>query len=139
VSAVAAALLAVGSLFVEVRGDEPSGDTVDAAVAAAREWLAVVDAGAYAASWDQTSSLFRATVSRPQWGDALESVRAPLGATESRALLAAEYTTSLPGAPEGEYVVMQFRTAFAERAGAIETVTVTHDADGWRVSGYFIR
>jgi hypothetical protein len=47
---------------------------------------------------------------------------------------------SLPGAPDGEYVVIQFKTAFENKKFAIETVTPMLDGDGkWRVSGYFIR
>jgi hypothetical protein len=45
----------------------------------------------------------------------------------------------LPGAPEGEYVVIQYETQFEHKAGAIETVTPLREKDGsWRVSGYFI-
>jgi hypothetical protein len=51
-----------------------------------------------------------------------------------------EYATSLPGAPDGEYVVIQFETSFENKNDAVETVTPMKDEDGkWRVSGYFIR
>jgi hypothetical protein len=47
---------------------------------------------------------------------------------------------SLPGAPDGEYVVIQFATSFENKKSAIETVTPMLDSDGeWRVSGYFIK
>jgi hypothetical protein len=46
----------------------------------------------------------------------------------------------LPGAPDGEYVVIHFHTVFANKADAIETVTPMRGRDGrWRVSGYFVR
>jgi hypothetical protein len=46
----------------------------------------------------------------------------------------------LPGAPDGDYAVIQFSTEFAHKRTARETVTPMRDADGeWRVSGYFIR
>lgn len=48
--------------------------------------------------------------------------------------------TQLPGAPDGEYAVIQFETSFANKKSAIETVTPMKDPDGkWRVSGYFIK
>jgi hypothetical protein len=51
-----------------------------------------------------------------------------------------QYTKELPGAPDGEYVVIQFRAAYAKKKSAIETVTPMLDADGrWRVSGYFVK
>ena len=50
------------------------------------------------------------------------------------------YTTNLPGAPDGEYVVIQYKTSFQNKASAIETVTPMRDPDGvYRVSGYYIR
>jgi len=50
------------------------------------------------------------------------------------------YTESLPGVPDGKYVVIQYQTSFAKKKAAIETVTPVLDEDGrWRVSGYFIK
>jgi hypothetical protein len=47
---------------------------------------------------------------------------------------------SLPGAPDGEYVVIQYRTSFENKNDAIETVTPMKDTDGtWRVSGYYVK
>ncbi len=110
-----------------------------AAKQSALEWLALVDRGAYEASWKETSSLFRSQVTSDKWASAMESVRAPLGAVGDRALLTATYATRLPGAPEGEYVVLQFKTKFAKKDDAVETVTPMLDAGEWRVSGYYIR
>jgi hypothetical protein len=47
---------------------------------------------------------------------------------------------TLPGAPDGEYVVIQYQTAFQNKKSAIETVTPMLDKDGhWRVAGYYIK
>ena len=49
-------------------------------------------------------------------------------------------TESLPGAPDGHYVVLHYETSFENKKTAIETVTPMLDQDGdWRVSGYYIR
>ena len=75
-----------------------------------------------------------------QWEGALKQVRDPLGAISSRTLLGAQYQTELPGAPKGEYEVIQFRVELANKSAVIETVTSMIDKDGkWRVGGYFIR
>ncbi len=34
-----------------------------------------------------------------------------------------KHSTSLPGAPDGEYVVIEFITSFSNKKSAIETVT----------------
>lgn len=91
-------------------------------------------------SWSQASSLFRGAVTRDAWVAAVKSVRGPLGAVRERKLKSAEYTTTLPGAPDGEYIVIQYETVLERKAAAVETVTPMLDTDGqWRVSGYFIK
>jgi len=117
-----------------------AGETEDDAVQAAKKWLALVDAGSYADSWTEAAEYFRNAVTQEQWAKAAEAVRQPLGDLVSRELKSAEFTTSLPGAPDGEYVVIQFTSEFENKASAVETVTPMKDPDGrWRVSGYFIK
>ena len=111
-----------------------------AAERAARDWLALADAGRSAESWAAAAELFRRAVPDDQWAQALDAARAPLGAVVARSLKDARATSELPGAPDGEYVVFQFETQFERKRSAIETVTPMRDPDGqWRVSGYFIR
>jgi hypothetical protein len=103
-------------------------------------WLILVDSGKYAESWDDAAQSFKAAVTKDQWQSALGSVRTPQGKVLSRKLKSATYTKSLPNAPEGEYVVIQYDTNFEHKQGAVETVVPTLDKDGkWRVSGYFIK
>ena len=62
------------------------------------------------------------------------------GKNISRKLKSKSYSTSLPGAPDGEYVVIQFEASFENKKSAIETITPMLDKDGkWRVSGYFMK
>jgi hypothetical protein len=110
------------------------------AVEAAEAWLAIVDAGDYGKSWDEAAKLFRGAVTKEAWERAVAAVRTPLGEVTSRTVKAKAYRTSLPGAPDGHYVVIQFDTSFANKREAVETVTPMLDADGaWRVSGYYVR
>ncbi len=106
----------------------------------ADSWLALVDSGKYARSWDEASQFFKASITKPQWQNALQSTRDPLGKLVSRKLKSANYTKTLPGAPDGEYVVLQYETTFENKKSAVETVTPMLDKDGqWRISGYYIR
>jgi hypothetical protein len=103
-------------------------------------WLALVDSGKYADSWQEASQLFKNAVTKEQWQSALGTARTPLGKMLSRKLKSAKYTTTLPGAPDGEYVVIQFDSSFEHKQSAVETITPMVDKDGkWRVSGYFIK
>ena len=111
-----------------------------AAESAARTWLALLDAGDYADTWSSASSMFRQKVSEPQWQSAASGTRAPLGSLKSRTLRSVTLKSALPGAPDGQYVVLQFDASFEHKASAVETVTPVLDADGkWHVSGYYIR
>ena len=103
-------------------------------------WLALVDSGKYADSWQEAAQPFKAAVTKEQWQSALGTVRTPLGKLQSRKLKSAQYTKTLPGAPDGEYVVIQYDTSFEHKQSAVETITPMLDKDGkWRVSGYFIK
>ena len=103
-------------------------------------WLALVDSGKSADSWQETSQLFKAAVTKEKWQDALRATRDPLGKMLSRKLKSATYKTTMPGAPDGEYVVIQYESSFEHKQSAVETVTPMLDKDGkWRVSGYYIK
>jgi hypothetical protein len=111
-----------------------------AAVRAAESWLTVVDIGKYSESWQEAAEYFRNSVEQDKWKQMLQSVRTPLGNVISRKLKTKTYKTALPGAPDGQYVVIQFETSFQNKKSAIETVTPMFDKDGrWRVSGYYIK
>jgi Protein of unknown function (DUF4019) len=115
-------------------------DSESAAERVALEWLGLVDHGDVRASWLAAASLFRRAVSEDGWARALDAARSPLGAVVSRRLDNTRMVHELPGAPDGDYVVIQFDTEFAHKRSAHETVTPMRDTDGqWRVSGYFIR
>jgi hypothetical protein len=111
-----------------------------AAMTAAEQWLALVDGGKYAESWNEASQYFRNSVQQEQWAPSLEAGRKPLGKVVSREMKKMTYKTSLPGAPDGEYMVIQFATSFGKKRAAVETVTTMAEKDGtWRVSGYYIK
>ena len=118
-------------------------DTPDkeaAAVAAAERWLGAVDQGQYAESWKEAAEYFRNAVNQTQWEQMAEATRKPLGKIMSRNVKTKMYMTTLPGAPDGEYVVIEFDTSFENKKSAIETVIPMMDKDGrWRVSGYYIK
>jgi hypothetical protein len=115
-------------------------DKEKTAVASAEKWVALLDEGNYIESWKESSEYFRQAVTQDQWEQAVQALRKPLGKLVSRKLKKASYTTSLPGAPDGKYVVIEFSTSFENKVSGIETVTPKVDKDGiWRVSGYYIK
>jgi hypothetical protein len=112
---------------------------VQKAQSAAEEWLKLIDSGDYDQSWQKASPMFRSHLSQEQWAKAMQTTRSPFGQVLSRKLRKASYTDHLPGAPDGNYVVIQYETSFEHKKYAVETVTPMLDDDEWKVSGYFIR
>jgi len=132
--------LALVLVLVPIATMAQTVDQETEAVTAAEGWLALVDAGKYGESWKAASGFFKIAVPQGQWEQSLKAVRSPLGKLVSRKLLSKTYMTSLPGAPDGEYLVIQFETSFQNKKSAIETITPMKEKDGkWRVSGYYIK
>ena len=103
------------------------------------DWLALVDAGKYGESWDDAAEIFKSAVTKEKWIESLTSVRNQTGKLKDRKLKSAQYTESLPNAPAGKYVVIQYDSSF-DSGAAIETVVPMQEKDGaWKVSGYFVK
>lgn len=100
----------------------------------ARDWLAIVDAGRWEESWRATAEAFRSLNTATAWADASVEARTPLGEVRSREAIAHE---SVPAPPHG-YALVRFRTSFANRAQAVETVTLSREDEAWKVVGYYI-
>jgi hypothetical protein len=133
------ALIILGLLF-SMNSLKANEVAEKAAATAAGAWVSLVDGGDYAESWNQTAGFFKNAVTKEQWQQSLKAVRAPLGKMVARKLKSKQYTKTLPGAPDGEFVVIQYETTFENKTSAIETVTPMLDKDGkWRVSGYYIK
>jgi uncharacterized protein DUF4019 len=132
-AALCAAWLAAGAALAQ----DPRATTVQSA---AREWLVFADGGDAQASWAAAGKKFQGAMTVPAWAEALRKARAPLGAMTNRTSVATTFRSKFPGAPEGQYALIVFRSSFAKKAEASETVTLEHESDGkWRVIGYFIR
>ena len=105
----------------------------------AEKWLNLLDRSEYSDSWSQTAPYFQNNVTKEQWQRTLLGVRKPLGKMFSREVASTQYTTTLPGSPDGEYVVIQYNTSFENKESAVETVTPMLNQDGiWKVAGYYI-
>lgn len=110
------------------------------ALKAADKFLALVDAGQYAKSYKETSSLFQHHVREKEWVSRISRTRSTFGAVASRKMAKAKYLTNFLGAPEGDYYLLVFQTSFKDKAHAIELVTTQKGAGGeWKVCGYVLR
>ena len=122
-------------------GQAPSGDAAQSSSAGeseiagtARRWLALVDGGQWNESWGETAQAFRELNTRETWASVSEQVRAPLGDMISRAAAGED---DIPAPPSG-YRMVKFRTSFANKRDATETLTLVREGSAWRVVGYTI-
>lgn len=104
------------------------------AVGAARDWLALHDEGRWRDTWNGTTAEFRKLNSLERWTEVAQSVRPPLGAVISRVAIAQE---DVPAPPAGIEVV-KFRTRFASKPDAVETVSLAREDGTWKVVGIYI-
>ncbi|MGA7146437.1 MAG: DUF4019 domain-containing protein [Desulfobacterales bacterium] len=133
-------LVVIGMMFSSMAVSASDSKKLASALFAANKWLALVDQDKYAESWKEAADLFRHTVQSDLWVASLKALREPLGKLISRKVKSAVYKTTLPGAPDGQYVVIEFTSSFKHKKTAVETVTPMLGKDGvWRVSGYFIK
>jgi hypothetical protein len=102
-------------------------------------FLAETDALDWEGSWEVAGVLFQEEVTAAEWAEQAAPVREPLGRVTSRDLATAQNITNPEGSPAGEYLVIQYRTQFANRdRGAIETIFMVKGPEGWEVTSYLI-
>ena len=110
-----------------------------------KSWLAIVDSGKYAESWELAADSFRRAISKEEWVARLEKIRRPLGKVISRKLSSITYSQSrkmrsLKDAAVGTRLEQKFNTSFDGLRAAVETSTCSMQPDGsWRMTGYHIR
>ncbi len=129
-------LLLVCSNFAQADDSE----VLKAVESAARSWFELVDDGKYKESWEMSSVLFKNKTPEADWLKSITGIRTPRGAMTARYLATAGVTKSISGFPDGEYVVLQFYTTFAEKGLAMETVTLAKTVENtWQMADYAIK
>ena len=120
--------------------DQSDKPEAQAGIKAAGQWLALLDAADYTGSWTNAATFFRHAVPCDQWIASMNAFRAPMGKSLSRKVKTARLASTLPGAPDGHYVLIQYDSSFEHKKDAVETATMMLETNGqWFVSGYFIR
>ena len=105
-----------------------------APIDAARSFLALVDAQDWSRSYAATAQNFRKVNSEALWAQASQQVYPPLGALHDRKLAGADF---VPTPPDGSWIV-KFRSSFAKRPNAVETLSLVRDDGTWKVTGIFV-
>jgi DNA-binding CsgD family transcriptional regulator len=112
----------------------PAPVAESAATQAARAWLALVDAAKWQESFAGTTKQFQTNNTYEMWHKASVEGRVPLGRVLSRRLVGDE---DIPVPPHGNQLV-RFKSDFAAKPNATETLTLVQEDGVWRIVGYII-
>ena len=124
----------VGGYQYEAQSSEA---VIEAALRAADAWLKLKDQEKYDQCWEQSSALSKKSVSKEDVVKLQKELLKKMGKVESRIRVSRQFESSLPGAPAGEYVFIEYQAKYSILKDTIETVIPMLDKDGvWRVSGY---
>jgi len=97
------------------------------------KWLALMDTGEYARSWETAAPYFQGKISKEAWVGKLEKIRRPLGEILSRKVVSMENTVF------GTRYEAKYSSSFEGLPAAVETVTYAKQTGGeWQPIGYLI-
>lgn len=126
-------------LFSQGCTSKISQEDETAAVDAARAWLTLMDAEQYAAGWQAAAAFLKESVTEDKWVETMAIVRKPMGSPLSRKVESTKYRTMRPHALKGHYLIIKYKTSFANKPQVEESLTMMKEADGtWRVGGYHL-
>ena len=110
---ISTAIPAVAALLSQTRAENQ-----------ARGFLQQLDQGQSDEPWQAMSAHFQAITDQARWKIRQQVIRASYGPLLSRDFKNVSYRTSFSLSPDGEYVIVQFRSSYQNKAESIETVVL---------------
>lgn len=106
----------------------------------AQAWLKLVDEGKYLESWQTASPRLQLTMKQNEWQQLMDVSRKPLGSVKSRTIAEQAPAHNPQGLAAGEYMVILYKSSFANAPTAEELLTLAQGDDGkWRVLTYHVK
>jgi hypothetical protein len=123
-----------------LRAQEPTQDNQEA-INAAEEWLRIIDSGDYELGWREVSAFVRDQSTVDRWTAQLAEMLTSSGARETRIFLSAKRPSVVSsGLPAGEYVMVNYQSAYANVSPAAEVLVVHDEGERrWRVISYVVQ
>lgn len=127
-------------IIVPAINKTPSQQVAENALAAATQFLFLVDTEEYVQSWENSSAALKNILSLDAWNVQVADIREMLGPIIGREQHDIGYTRNDPDVPLGKYVVLTFQSQFRDRPFTFETITLKLGSDNeWRVAGYHVK
>tara|TARA_B100000902_G_scaffold12252_1_gene14927 strand:- start:63266 stop:63667 length:402 start_codon:yes stop_codon:yes gene_type:complete len=110
------------------------------AILSVENWISLIDNKKYKLSWEKSDDLVKNMISIENWEVIMNGARSPLGDMLERTILSNEFKSEVPGAPDGEYIIIIYESKFENKNSALETITARKNKDNlWKVVGYYIK
>ena len=90
----------------------------------AGSYLDLLDQDRYEEAWLTMSTFFQALNDQAQWQNRQQVIRAVYGSLLSREFLRISYRQSYSQSPDGQYVIVQYKSIFQNKADTYETVVL---------------
>lgn len=100
-----------------------------AAIEAARSFLALLDRDDWAGSWQATHQSFKLLNTLDWWSEASRKVRGEVGTIKSRELATVDFA---PAPPNG-YWTVRFKAHYTKKPAAVETLQLAWEDGAWKV------
>jgi len=130
---------ASGMGFATQSKDSKPNPQLEAAAQSAEKWVGLLDEGKFDIAYTQTSLLMQKTVDQKEWVYLMDVSRKPLGKVKARTLGDIRTAKNPKGLPEGDYMVVYYKSNFANRHEGEELLTLTHGDGSWRVLTYQVK
>jgi hypothetical protein len=88
----------------------------------ARGYLEFLDQNNFEEAWEEMSDLFRSLNNKTHWQNQQQVIRSIYGPLSFRQLLRFSYRQSYSLSPDGEYVIVQYKSGYQNRTDTVETV-----------------
>jgi len=106
--------------------------------AAGEKWLALIDQAKYKDAWKQANQNYKSQTTAAEWEGQIRSMRGAAGTLKERKFTASRHSKTVPGAPDGDYTILEFSTAFEKKAKAMEILVLSQERGAWAVAGYSV-
>lgn len=128
------ALLSTPATAQDQEAQDPADQTEEAREAA-DAWLALFDANDIEATYDTAAEAFKTQVELQDWEAQAAQVKQAVGELDGRTYMETTYADELPQAPEGDYMIVQYETQYAN-LNVTEYVILVQEGDTWRMVGF---
>lgn len=122
-------------LEAEDQEAQDPADQTEEAREAADAWLALFDADDIEATYESAAEPFKSQVDLQDWEAQAAQVKETVGELDGRTYMETTYADELPQAPEGDYMIVQYDTQYAN-LDVTEYVILVLEEDTWRMVGF---